>query len=95
MTEAMLNRIRPGIEIEGRLTKKCKIKIVETNKQYTKVHITITEGRNREIRKMFEAIGKNVDFLKRISIGSLTLTGLDRGTSRKLTQEEIFYLSNL
>lgn len=95
VTEAQLNRIRPGIEIDGRLTKKCKIKIVETNKNYTKIHITITEGRNREIRKMFEAIGKNVDFLKRISIGQFELHGLDRGQVRKLTKEEIFYLTNL
>lgn len=95
VTEAQLNRIRPGIEIDGRMTKKCKIKIVETNKDYTKIHITLTEGRNREIRKMFEAIGKNVEFLKRIKIGEFELHGLDRGQVRKLTQEEIFYLSNL
>lgn len=95
VTEAMLNRLRPGIEIDGRMTKKCKINIVETNKAYTKVHITITEGKNREIRKMFEAIGKNVDFLKRISIGGLELHGLDRGEARKLSQEEINYLKNL
>lgn len=95
VTEAQLNRIRPGIEIDGRMTKKCKIKIVETNKNYTKIHITITEGRNREIRKMFEAIGKNVEFLKRIKIGEFELHGLDRGEVRKLTEEEIFYLSNL
>jgi len=95
VTERDLNRIRPGIEIDGRLTKKCKIKIVETNKEYTKIHITITEGRNREIRKMFEAIGKNVEFLKRISIGEFELHGLNRGEVRKLTDEEIFYLTNL
>lgn len=95
VTEAQLNRIRPGIEIDGRMTKKCKIKIVETNKNYTKIHITITEGRNREIRKMFEAIGKNVEFLKRIKIGEFELHGLDRGQVRKLTEEEVFYLSNL
>jgi len=95
VTEAQLNRLRPGIEIDGRMTKKCKIKIVETNKTYTKIHITITEGKNREIRKMFEAIGKNVEFLKRIKIGEFELHGLDRGQVRKLTEEEIFYLSNL
>jgi len=95
VTEAQLNRLRPGIEIDGRMTKKCKIKIVETNKAYTKIHITITEGKNREIRKMFEAIGKNVEFLKRIKIGEFELHGLDRGQVRKLTEEEIFYLSNL
>ena len=44
---------------------------------------------------MFEAVGKNVDFLKRLKIGDLALTGLDRGAVRRLTQEEVFYLKNL
>lgn len=95
VTEAMLNKIRPGIEIDGRMTKKCKVNIIETNKSFTNVRITITEGKNREIRKMFEAIGKNVYFLKRVSIGLLEMHGLDRGMARKLSQEEIFYLKNL
>lgn len=95
MTEKDLNRIRSGIELDGVLTKKCRAHIVETNKSYTKVHITITEGKNRQVRRMFEAIGRNVDFLKRIRIGNLTLSGLDRGAVRKLTDEEIFYLKNL
>lgn len=96
VTEQMLNRIRPGIEIEkGVITKKCKMKIMETDKKYTRVQIILTEGKNREIRKMFEAIGKNVAFLKRTKIGELTLRGMDRGAVRKLTQEEIFYLNNL
>ena len=77
------------------MTKKCRAHIVETNKSYTKVHVTITEGKNRQVRRMFEAIGKNVDFLKRIRIGNLTISGLDRGEVRKLTDEEIVYLKNL
>ena len=92
MTEKDLNRIRSGIELDGVMTKKCKAHIVETNKAYTKVHITITEGRNRQVRRMFEAIGRNVEFLKRISIGKLKLTGLDRGQVRALSPEEIAYL---
>lgn len=44
---------------------------------------------------MFEAIGRNVDFLKRIKIGELTLRGLDRGEVRSLNDEEISYLKNL
>lgn len=91
-----LNRLRAGVEIEkGVVTKKCKLSVTETDKKYTKMHLTITEGKNREIRRMFEVIGKNVDFLKRIKIGELTLTGLDRGSVRKLSQEEVFYLKNL
>ena len=95
LTEKDLNPIRSGVELDGVLTKKCKAHIVETNKAYTKVHITITEGRNRQVRRMFEAIGKNVEFLKRISIGQLKLTGLDRGEIRPLTELEIAYLKGL
>ncbi len=95
LTEKDLNPIRSGVEIDGVLTKKCKAHIVETNKAYTKVHITITEGKNRQIRRMFESIGRNVDFLKRVAIGQLKLTGLDRGESRPLTEMEIAYLKGL
>lgn len=95
-TEATLNPIRSGIEIEGGyVTKKCKAHIVETNKDYTKIHITITEGKNREIRKMFEAIGREVTLLKRIKIGQLTLRGLDRGAWRKLSKQEVDYLMSI
>ncbi len=95
LTEKDLNPIRSGLELDGVLTKKCKAHIVETNKAYTKVHITITEGRNRQIRRMFESIGKNVAFLKRISIGQLKLSGLNRGEIRPLSEQEIFYLKGL
>lgn len=96
ITPAQLNHIRAGVEIkEGVVTKKCKAVVIETDKSYTKLRIVLTEGKNREIRRMFEAIGKNVTFLKRTKLGDLTLTGLDRGACRKLTPEEIYYLKNL
>lgn len=95
LKEADLNPIRSGIEIDGYMTKKCKAHIVETNKAYTKVHITLTEGKNREIRKMFAAIGKEVQLLKRIKIGDLNLSGLDRGAYRKLSKAEVEYLQSL
>ncbi len=94
VTESMLNPVRSGIEIDGYLTKKCKAHVVETNKAYTKIHITLTEGKNREIRKMFAAIGKEVTLLKRIKVGEITLRGLDRGAYRKLTPAEIAYLTD-
>ena len=95
LTEKDLNPIRSGVELDGVMTKKCKAHIVETNKAYTKVHITITEGRNRQVRRMFEAIGRNVELLRRVSIGQLKLTGLDRGKTRPLTEQEVFYLQTL
>lgn len=95
LTEKDLNPIRSGVELDGVLTKKCKAHIVETNKAYTKVHITITEGKNRQVRRMFESIGRTVQLLRRVSIGQLKLTGLDRGEVRPLTEQEIFYLQTL
>lgn len=96
ITDQQLNRLRAGVEIErGVVTKKCKITVTETSKTYTKLRVILTEGKNREIRKMFEVVGKNVDFLKRLKIGELTLTGLDRGAVRRLTPEEVYYLQNL
>ncbi len=95
LTEKDLNPIRSGVELDGVLTKKCKAHIVETNKAYTKVHITITEGKNRQVRRMFESIGKTVELLRRVSIGQLKLTGLDRGKIRPLSEQEVLYLKGL
>lgn len=95
ITEEDINKLKNGVVIDGVKTKKCQVKVVETNKIASKLHITITEGRNRQIRKMIEAVGNNVDFLKRIKIGDFTLHGLNRGEVRKLTDYEINYLLNL
>ena len=95
LTEADLNPIRSGIEIDGYVTKKCRAHIVETNKNYTKVELVLREGKNREIRKMFAAIGREVTLLKRTKVGELTLRGLDRGAFRKLTPAEVEYLKSI
>lgn len=95
ITDAELNRLRAGVEIDGVLTGKSKVKVIETDKAFTKLQVTITEGRNRQVRKMFEAVGKQVVFLKRIKIGEMRLGSLPRGKVRKLTAEEIFYLKNI
>ena len=93
--EDQLNRLRSGVVIEGVRTKKCNLKVIERAKNETKLHITIKEGKNRQVRKMFESIGKEVVFLKRIKIGDLTLSGLNRGEVRSLSPREIDYLKNL
>ncbi len=90
-----ISKLRSGVYIDGVKTKKCNVRLIESSKTGSKVHITITEGRNRQVRKMFESINNNVDFLKRIKIGELTLTGLDRGSVRQLSAREIDYLLNL
>ncbi len=96
MTAVQLNRLREGVEIgKGVVTKKCRVNVIETDKSYTKLHVTLTEGKNHEVRRMFEVVGKPVQFLKRIKLGELTLRGLGRGECRKLSAEEVFYLQNL
>lgn len=96
LTEADLNPIRSGIEIEGGyVTKKCRAHIIETNKEFTKVEMVLREGKNREIRKMFAAIGREVILLKRTKVGELSLRGLERGAFRKLTPAEVAYLKSL
>ena len=95
LTENMLARLRGGVEVDGVRTKKSAVRIVDETKTETKVSVTITEGRNRQVRKMFEAVGKEVIFLKRVKIGDLALRGLNRGEYRPLTKEEIDYLKNV
>ncbi len=95
LEDAQIAKLCKGVIIDGVKTKKCNIKIVDQTKAFTKYHVTVTEGRNREIRKMFLTEGKEVKFLKRIKIGDLTMGSLDRGAVRKLTQDEIEYLKNL
>lgn len=95
LTENMLARLRGGVEVDGVRTKKSAVRIVDETKTETKVSVTITEGRNRQVRKMFKAVGKEVIFLKRVKIGDLALRGLNRGEYRPLTKEEIYYLKNV
>ena len=90
-----LKTLSRGVELDGKYTNPCKVKLLERNKLGTKLHVSINEGRNRQVRRMFEAIGFDIDFLKRISIGELTVSGLDRGDVRKLNKREIEYLKSL
>lgn len=92
VTDKDLSALRSGVVIDGVKTKKCNVALIETTKKGSKLNVTITEGRNRQIRKMFEAVNNCVDFLKRTKIGDLKLTGLNRGEIRKLSKEEINYL---
>jgi len=88
-------QLERGVVIDGKKTAPCKVKILEKDQHHTRVEITIHEGRNRQVKKMFEAVGKEVEFLKRVAVGDLRLGGLQRGKYRYLTEMEIDYLKNL
>ncbi len=89
--------LRKGVTLDGVKTKRAKIKFKETEQagKIFKYEMTIFEGKNRQIRRMFEAVGKNVVFLKRVAIGDLRLGGLGRGKTRYLSDFEVEYLKNL
>lgn len=84
-----------GVLIDGVKTAPAKVKIVEQDQHHTRCEVTIHEGRNHQVKKMFEAVGKEVEFLKRVAIGDLRLGGLKRGEYRFLNEVEIDYLKNM
>ena len=93
--EHKLAQLRKGVEIDGVKTAKAKVKLVEFKDNISRFEMTIHEGRNRQIRKMFEAVEREVIFLKRISVGRVRLGGLSRGSYRYLNDKEIEYLKRL
>ena len=96
ISEADLATIRKGVVLDGVKTKRTAIRRKETGEQgITALYVTITEGRNRQIRRMFETIGREVVYLKRVAIGDLRLGGLARGAYRVLTDVEVDYLKRL
>lgn len=96
ISEEELKKIRNGIKgTDGVRYAPAKVFVKEAKEEFTRLEITITEGKNREVRKIFEAVGKNVVFLCRRKIGELSLGGLTRGTSRYLSDKEIAYLKGL
>lgn len=87
-------KLRKGVDIGGFVTSRAKVEIVKGLERSTVVDISIHEGKNRQVRKMFKAVGNNVQDLQRIAIGDIRLGRLKEGYYRKLTREEIEYLKN-
>jgi len=82
-------KLRTGVEIDGYVTKPAKVEIGETRENTTQLNITISEGKNRQIRKMCEAIGFPVIKLTRVCIGNVTLGNLPKGKWRHLSEGEL------
>ena len=87
-------RLRRGVDIGGFVTSPAKVEIIRAYPRSTIVDITIHEGKNRQVRKMFKAVGNNVQELHRTAVGNVRLGHLAEGQYRKLTREEIDYLKN-
>lgn len=86
-------KLREGVVIDSYLTKPAKVEIAETRERTTQLNITISEGKNRQIRRMCEAVGLSVIKLTRVSIGAVTLGNLPKGKWRHLTEAEVKLLN--
>ncbi len=94
-TQEKIKAFETGLSIEDYTTAPAKFRIVRHDGKNTIAEITIREGRNRQIRKMCDAIGHPVIDLKRIAMGRLELGELSLGQWRYLTPKEIQYLKKL
>ena len=92
-----IKRLKTGVVIDGYKTKKAHVKLLRTNrdKNTCVVEFTIHEGRNRQIRKMIESVGKKVIKLKRERYAFLDLKGLKTGDYRKLSNKEVSVLYSI
>lgn len=95
ITEENILKLKKGVIVDGRKTLPAKVFLSEIFKDKCIVEITITEGRNRQVRKMFEAVGHHVIDLTRVSIGNLELGNLKTGKIRRLNPGEVNALINL
>lgn len=92
VTEDDIEKLKSGIKIdEEYVTKPANVRIlkIDNDKKISRVEITIHEGKNRQVRKMCEAIGKKVIALHRAKIGNIGVKDLKIGTWRYLTKEEV------
>lgn len=90
--ESEMAVLRKGVVVDGERLPSSKVKWLSYENGFTKLSVIIDEGQNRQIRRMFEAIGKNIKLLKRIRIGKVSLGGLKRGELKELKPLEIALL---
>ncbi len=88
---SLVKSLSNGVMIDGKKTGRAKVKIkkIDKKKKSSLIELTIYEGRNHQVKKMFEAIGYKVSKLKREKFAGLTLDGLKSGEYRHLTVKEV------
>ena len=96
VTNEDVESLRQGVRIDDYVTKPAKVKILKTDveKNISRLEITIHEGKNRQVRKMCEAIGKKVKALHRSKIGNISVKDLKIGQWKYLNEKEVDYLLN-
>ena len=95
ISKAALAKLRHGVDIGHFVTSPAQVNVIMWTKHSTLLEVTIHEGKNRQVRRMFEAVGKHVQELERIQIANIPLGHLKPGTYRKLNPDEVSYLMGL
>lgn len=95
ITIRALNRLRRGVDIGDFVTSPAEVEILDAEAGKTMLKIVIHEGKNRQVRRMLEAVGAKLEYLQRIKIGTVELGNLPLGRWRYLTSHEINYLKSL
>lgn len=89
ISESELAVLRAGVVEKGVRLPKAKVVPIKFDGKLTRLSVIIDEGKNRQIRRMFEGIGKSIVLLKRVSVGPFVLGGLQRGKYKEFSKEEM------
>ncbi|MEG1751996.1 MAG: pseudouridine synthase [Clostridia bacterium] len=95
MLESELAVLRAGVVENGIRMPSAKVVLIKTENNISRVSVKISQGLNRQVRRMFEAIGREILLLKRVAVGNVCLGGLQRGKCKQLSQTELAELFKL
>ena len=89
MKESEFAVLRKGVVVDGERMPSAKVNPISFDGKVTKLSVVITEGQNHQVRRMFDAIGREIKLLKRVRIGGVHLGNLYRGKTKPMTAEEV------
>ncbi len=92
ISDESIKKLKTGVVIDNYKTAPAKVKLLKYKDNKSVVQISIYEGKNRQVRKMFDAVGHSVTALKRVSFGEINLGNLTVGSWKNLSNEEIQFL---
>ena len=95
VTDDIIDTLCTGVSLDGKMTQPADVHIIEKGDNRTVLYFTITEGRNRQIRRMCEFVGLKVIRLKRVEIAGVKLGMLPVGKWRELNEKEMKHLTNI
>lgn len=94
MTEPALHRLATGVQLDDGMTQPAEVRVLKAGQRHTTVELIIREGKKRQVRRMFEAVGFPVLSLRRTAIDRIRLSHVDSGEVRPLNEDEITRLCN-